>query len=96
VSSPGPVADPIEAAQRAKLLPSISPHIKYLDFVQRGYTLLDVTSTRVQGEIYHVPTVDARVDGERLAAAFVTEAGRSGLQKTASATTARDAPDAAP
>jgi len=96
VSSPGPVVDPIEAVERAKLLPSISPHIKYLDFVQRGYALLDVTRTQVQGEIYHIPTVDKRVNGEQLAAAFVSESGRIGLQKAAGATPWRSAPDPAP
>ena len=96
VSSPGPLSDPENAAVRAKQIPAISPHIKYLDFVQRGYGLLDVTPERVQGEIYHVPTVDNRVSGERLAAAFVSEAHRNGLQEVSSATSARSAAEPAP
>jgi alkaline phosphatase D len=96
VSSPGPVSNPEDAVNRAKQIPAISPHIKYLDFVQRGYGLLDVTAERVQGEIYHVPTVNSRVNGERLAAAFVSESHRNGLQKVSSATPARSAADPAP
>jgi alkaline phosphatase D len=96
VSSPGPVTDPVDAANREKLIPSISPHIKYLDFTQRGYSLLDVTRERVQGEVWHVPTVDTRVAGERLAAAFVSESQRNGLQRVSSATQARSAADPAP
>jgi alkaline phosphatase D len=96
VSSPSPVTDPVDAVNRAKQIPAISPHIKYLDFVQRGYGLLDVTAERVQGEIYHVPTVDTRVAGECLAAAFVSESHRNGLQKVSSATPVRSAPDPAP
>jgi alkaline phosphatase D len=96
VSSPGPIADPNAAVNQAKLLPTISPHIKYLDFVQRGYILMDVTRERVQGEIYHVPTVDVRADGEKLAAAFVSESHRNGLQQVTGATPARSAADPAP
>jgi hypothetical protein len=90
------VTDPIDAANRAIQIPASSPHIKYLDFVQRGYGLLDVTSERVQGEIYHVPTVDQRANGERLAAAFVSESHRNGLQRASGATSVRTAADPAP
>ncbi len=96
ISSPGPITDPVAAVNQAKLLPTISPHIKYLDFVQRGYGLLDVTRERVQGEIYHVPTVDARTDGEQLAAAFVSESHRNGLQVASGATPTRGESDPAP
>jgi alkaline phosphatase D len=96
VSSPGPVTDPVDAANRAKQIPAISPHIKYLDLVQRGYGLLDVTRERAQCEIYHVPTVESRVDGERLAAAFVSESHRNGLQQSASATPPRSSAEPAP
>jgi alkaline phosphatase D len=96
VSSPGPVTDPVDAAKRAKSIPASSPHIKFLDFVQRGYALLDVSAERVQGEIYHVPTVDKPAQGERLAAAFVSESHRNGLQKASSATPTRNAADPAP
>jgi alkaline phosphatase D len=96
VSSPGPVTDPVDAVNREKFIPSISPHIKYLDFTQRGYSLLDVTRERVQGEVWHVPTVDTRVAGERLAAAFVSESKRNGLQRVSNATSERSAADPAP
>lgn len=96
VSSPGPVTDPVDAANRAKLIPSISPHIKYLDFVERGYTLIDVNRDRVHGEIYHVPTVDVRAPGERLAAAFVSESKSNGLQRASGPTRNRTGPEPAP
>jgi alkaline phosphatase D len=95
VSSPGPITDPVEAVNRAKLLPTLSPHIKYVDLVQRGYVLMDVTRRQAQGEIYHVPTVDRRVNGETLAATFVTESGRNSLLPAAGPTTPRNAPDPA-
>lgn len=95
VSSPSPITDPVEAVNRAKLLPTVSPHIKYVDFVKRGYVVMDVTRQQAQGEIYHVPTVDERVDGETLAKTFVTEAGNNHLQLALGPTTARSAPDPA-
>jgi alkaline phosphatase D len=95
VSSPGPIRDPVDAVNRAKTLPTNSPHIKYVEFLQRGYVLMDVTRKQTQGEIYHVPTVERRERGESLAATFVTELGRSCLQRAASATAPRTATDPA-
>jgi alkaline phosphatase D len=97
VTSPGPVpADaPAVAAAQAAQLRRISPHVKYVDLYRRGYVLLDVTRERVQGEVWHVPTVDQRVGGEALSAAYVNEAGANGLKAASGASPARPAPDPA-
>jgi alkaline phosphatase D len=96
VSSPGPIPDPQMAAGQAQQLQAISPHMKYVDLWRRGYVLLDVTHERVQGEVWHVPTIDARAAGEVLSAAYVNEAGRNFLQPAAGASAARAAPPPAP
>jgi alkaline phosphatase D len=95
VSSPGPITDPVLAVNQAKQLPEISPHVRYLDFVQRGYAVLDVTADRAQGEIYHV-TVENRNANELFAAAFVSESHRNGLQPVSSPTSPKTAADPAP
>jgi alkaline phosphatase D len=77
VSSPGPIADPATAAVVAGQLKAVSPHLKYIDLSKRGYSVLDVNRERTQCEIYHVPTVDVRVDGENLAGVFVSESGNN-------------------
>jgi alkaline phosphatase D len=79
VSSPG-IADPVEAALRAGRFRSLSPHMKYVELHQRGYVLLDIDRERVQGEFWHVATVDSPSREETLAAAFVNEAGANRLQ----------------
>jgi len=79
VSSPG-IADPVEAVRRAERFRSLSPHMKYVELHQRGYVLLDIDRQRVQGEFWHVATVDSPSREETLAAAFVNEAGANRLQ----------------
>jgi alkaline phosphatase D len=97
VSSPPPPPLPgTTPAQTAGLIQSISPHIKYVDLEKRGYVLLDIDRERVQGEVYHVGTVDALDSSEGLAAAFVNFAGDNGLQPASGASPARPAPDPAP
>lgn len=96
VSSPGPIPDPPVAVAQAAQLRAASPHMKYIDLYRRGYVLLDVTHERVQGEVYHVPTVDSGVDGETLSAVYVNEAGRNFLQPGTDASPARPAPAPAP
>jgi alkaline phosphatase D len=56
---------------------------------QRGYVLLDIDHERVQGEFWHVATVDAPSREETLAAAFVNEAGATRLQPVTAASPAR-------
>lgn len=94
VSSPG-IANPVEAAQTAAFIRSVSPHMKYAELNKRGYVLLDIDRERVQGEFWHVATVDSPTRDETLAAAFVNEAGANRLQPAAAATSARSAPDLA-
>lgn len=97
ISSPPPPPVPgLTPAQTAGLLQSISPHMKYIDLEKRGYVLLDIDGERVQGEVYHVGTVDAIDGSETLAAAFVNVAGANGLQPASGPTPARAAPDPAP
>jgi alkaline phosphatase D len=95
VSSPG-ILNPVEAAQTAAFVRSVSPHMKYAELNKRGYVLLDIDRERVQGEFWHVATVDAPSRTEVLAAAFVNEAGANGLKPEVSASAARAAPEPAP
>jgi len=88
VSSPG-IVNPVEAAQTAAFVRSVSPHMKYAELNKRGYVLLDIDRERVQGEFWHVATVDAPSREETLAAAFVNEAGANRLQPVASPSVAR-------
>ena len=85
VSSPG-ILNPVEAAQTAAFVRSVSPHMKYAELNKRGYVLLDIDRERVQGEFWHVATVDSPSRDETLAAAFVNEAGANRLQPVAAAT----------
>lgn len=94
VSSPG-FLNPVEAAQTAAFVRSVSPHMKFAELNKRGYVLLDVDAQRVQGEFWHVATVDSKSRAETLAAAFVNEAGANRLQPVAAATAARVAADPA-
>ncbi len=94
VSSPG-ILNPVEAAQTAAFVRSVSPHMKYAELNKRGYVLLDIDQDRVQGEFWHVATVDSPSREETLAAAFVNAAGANRLQPVAAATAARSAADPA-
>jgi alkaline phosphatase D len=95
VSSPG-VLDPPAAIKHAKLIGDSSPHVKYVEYQKRGYVLLDIDQQRVQGEFWHVATVDAPSREETLAAAFVNEAGANRLQPASVASPARLETDPAP
>jgi alkaline phosphatase D len=88
VSSPG-VLDPLAAVKRAKLIGDTSPHVKYVEYQKRGYVLLDIDQQRIQGEFWHVDTVDVPSREETLAAAFVNEAGANRLQPASGASPAR-------
>jgi alkaline phosphatase D len=94
VSSPG-ILNPVEAAQTAAFVRSVSPHMKFAELNKRGYVLLDVDAERVQGEFWHVATVDSKSRVEALAAAFVNEAGANRLQPLTSASAARVAAEPA-
>jgi alkaline phosphatase D len=88
VSSPG-VSDPVVATRRAERFRGASPHVKFVELHQRGYVLLDIDRERLQGEFWHVATVDAPSREETMAAAFVNEAGATRLQPIGTASPAR-------
>lgn len=88
VSSPG-ILNPVEAAQTAAFVRSVSPHMKFAELNKRGYVLLDLDRDRIQGEFWHVATVDSVSRVEALAAAFINEAGANRLQPVSSASVAR-------
>jgi phosphodiesterase/alkaline phosphatase D-like protein len=65
--------------ERAPLLRTFLPHLKFLDGDNRGYVLIDLTPKQIRADWYHVPTVLERTDAERRAASFVCEKGSSRL-----------------
>ena len=75
-------------------------HMKYFDLVRRGYVILDVTQTRLQGAFFHFEhgttfLPDATTDG--FSGAFSTVPGRNHLERDSMAALApADAPAAAP
>jgi alkaline phosphatase D len=78
VSSPPLFADPV-VRERAPALRALMPHLKYLDGESRGYVLVDLTSTRLQADWYHVPGVMERSATETKGASFVCERGSAHL-----------------
>jgi alkaline phosphatase D len=78
VTSPA-IEDPMLAAQLTSALASSHPHVKFVDLLRRGYTLLDVTHERIQAEWYHVATVLERRADEELAATLQVASGSSHL-----------------
>jgi phosphodiesterase/alkaline phosphatase D-like protein len=77
MTSPG-LNDP--EGSTAAFVRSINPHMKFVDFHQRGHLLVDVTPSRVVGVWWHVDRVDQPDDAQRLAAAFEVRDGASRLQ----------------
>jgi alkaline phosphatase D len=78
VSSPPLFSSP-SMRDRAPLLRTFLPHLKYLDGDSRGYVLIDVTRERIQADWYFAPTVLERTDADARAVAFVCERGSSRL-----------------
>jgi len=95
VSSPGPIPNPAEAEPTAAVVRATSPHMKYVDLYRRGYGLVDVDAERVQGEIWHVPTVDVVTDAQQFSAGFVNESGANGLRAASGPSPARSGTDPA-
>jgi alkaline phosphatase D len=83
ISSSPPGKDPAEAAAREAEYRARLPHLRYLDFWRRGYTVLDLDRRRARAEWWHVEGVDRPGLGARLAAAFETRAGTSRLERVA-------------
>jgi hypothetical protein len=69
--------------------------MKYADLFRHGYGLVDVDAERVQGEIWHVPTVDVVTDAQQFSAGFVNESGANGLRPASGPSPARSGPDPA-
>lgn len=78
ISSP-PLFSAPGLRDRAPLLRTMLPHLKFLDGDNRGYVLVDVTPARLLAEWWFVPTVLERSAEESRAAAFVCERGSSRL-----------------
>jgi alkaline phosphatase D len=96
VTSPA-FENPVEAAQTAALLRSISPHMKYIELNKRGYVLVDIDRDRLQADWYHVPTIRERTDQQSLAAVFTCESGKGFLQQASTPLAPKaDAADPAP
>jgi alkaline phosphatase D len=92
VSSPG-ILNPVEAAQTAAFVRSVSPHMKYAELNKRGYVVLDLDQERLQGEFWHVATVDAPSRDETFAAGFATVSGTNHLDPVASPSASRTQAD---
>lgn len=94
---PDTPAGAAQAAAVAQQIRAISPHIKFAELFRRGYLLLDVDRSRVQGEWYFPQTIQTRNLAEEFGGAMFTMAGISHLQPAAGPSPVRtDAPEAAP
>lgn len=91
ISSPGPIPDPAQAVPTAAVLRATSPHMKYVDLYRRGYVLVDADHERVQGEIWHVPTIDSVSAGESFSAGFISAVDDNALTPAAAPSPARSA-----
>jgi alkaline phosphatase D len=56
-----------------------NPHMKWVDLERRGYLLLDVDHTRVQGDFYHSNTISMPIAAHRHAKSYRCDAGRAFL-----------------
>jgi alkaline phosphatase D len=74
------------------------PHIKWVNVVERGYVVVDVTHERVQADWFHVADVTVPDgDAERFANAFTVKAGEPRLVPASAPVSPRaDAPELAP
>ena len=71
----------------------INPHFKYIELSKRGYMLVDVDSSRVVCEWWHVDTVTSANSGESLGAAYQVLNGANRLS-VAAQTSPRPSPPA--
>jgi alkaline phosphatase D len=93
VTSPG-LADPNGAT--AQFVRSVNPHIKYVDFVRRGYMLLDVTPQRTVCEHWYVDTVESVSNIQTFGVAFEVQQGSNRVQPSAQTTPPANPPALAP
>ncbi len=85
VTSPSPYREPDAAAKAELRMLQNGPHLKYLNFRQRGYLLLDITPERAQGEWYFVDDITRRGSADLLGAAYASERGSNRLQPVTTA-----------
>lgn len=78
------------------LIGVLNPHIKYADFSQKGYLLLDLTPERVVGEHWYVDTITESSANEVFGSAYQTLAGSSRLTAAEATVPRTDAPAFAP
>lgn len=93
ITSPG-LNDP--TGNTAALLRSVNPHFKYIDLMQRGYMLLDVTPQRTVCEWWYVDTVLAPSNVQTFGTAFEVQHGSNRLQPSAMTTPVANPPALAP
>ncbi len=88
---------PVLNGAAASLVVAFNPHMKWAELDHRGYVLLDVDHTRVQGDWYHADTILEPNPSHRFAKAFRVEAGRPKLIEEKTPTQAlAGAPEFAP
>lgn len=93
VSSPG-LSDP--SGGTAAFLRSVNPYMKYIDFNQRGYMLIDVTPQRAVCEWHFVDTVAAISNVQTFGVAFEVQLGSNRLVPSVQTTPRANPPLLAP
>ena len=71
------------------LITSLIPHVKYVDLAKRGYLLLDVTDTKVQGDWIYMSTIATRTFTSSVGASWCDLDGDNHLTQCATALTPR-------
>ena len=74
VTSPGLPAASAEVIVNAAKMDN--PHIKYANFSERGYVVLDITQARVQADYYHLDGIALDSGTETFVGGFVMNDGR--------------------
>lgn len=76
------------------LIPSILPWIKYVELTLKGYVILDLNASRVQGDFYTVGNIDAPTSGQVFQEGWYAPDGIPNLRKatTRSVATATQPP----
>ena len=71
-------------------------HMKLVELVSRGYSVLDVDQSRVEAAWYHMADITTVNDDERLGGVFTANDGENFLVEQAEPTPEPDAPAPAP
>ncbi len=79
VSAPG-YLDVEKGRARAEALRAGNPHVRWIDFVNRGYGVLDLDRERARGDWIFVETVRERRTDARIGKSFRTLRGRNHLE----------------